>query len=137
MERVIEKLRSLNEPVPISQRLPTEEEVQEIERELGISFHPDYMKYLLHASDVVFGALEPATILNRSSHKFIGDVARRAWKIGVPRDLIPIAEDNGDYYCMNSTGEVLYRSHNGATDEKWANLETWIQEVWIDENQAL
>jgi len=48
--------------------------------------------------------------------------------------LVPIAEDNGDYYCMNEAGEVLFWSHNGSNDEKWPNLENWIREVWRNEN---
>ena len=54
--------------------------------------------------------------------------------MGVPKSLVPIAEDNGDYYCMNEAGEFLYWSHDGTTDEKWPSLENWIQEVWINEN---
>jgi len=134
MKRVIEKLRELNEPVPKPLRLPSEDEIQNIQIELSLKFHPDYIRYLLEASDVVLGALEPATIPIDSGHTFIGDVASNAWKMGVPNTLVPIAEDNGDYYCMNEAGEVLFWSHNGSTDEKWPNLETWILEIWINEN---
>ena len=42
-----------------------------------------------------------------------------------------MCEDNGDFYCINRTGEVVYWSHNGATDERWPNLATWISEAWI------
>jgi hypothetical protein len=134
MERVIEKLRNLNEPVPKPLRLPSREEIINIQIQLGLEFHPDYIQYLLEASDVVFGVLEPATIPVESGHTFIGNVVNSAWKMGVPKTLVPIAEDNGDFYCMNESGEVIFWSHNGATDEMWPNLETWIQEVWIDEN---
>ena len=134
MENVIAKLRVLNEPVPKPMRLPSQDEIRSIQTELGLEFHPDYVRYLLRASDVVFGTLEPATIPSDSGHTFIGEVASNAWKMGVPKTLVPIAEDNGDYYCMNEAGEVLFWSHNGATGEKWRNLESWIQEVWINEN---
>ena len=49
----------------------------------------------------------------------------------LPRDLLPICEDNGDYYCMNAVGEVVYWSHDGVSDEKWSDLATWIRKVWI------
>jgi hypothetical protein len=134
MERIIEKLRELNEPVPKPLRLPSQEEIHNVENEFGLEFHPDYVRYLLEASDVVFGTLEPATIPVDSGHTFIGNVVNSARKMGVPKTLVPIAEDNGDYYCMNESGEILYWSHNGVTDEKWPSLESWIQEVWVNGN---
>ena len=134
MEDVIAELRSLNEPVPKPMRLPSGKEIELVEKELGVEFHPDYKKYLAEASDVVYGVLEPATIPSDSGHTYIVPLAREAWKIGVPRNLIPIAEDNGDYYCMDQAGQILFWSHNGVTDEKWPTLASWIQEVWIGGN---
>ena len=134
MERVTAKLRDLNEPVPKPLKLPSQGEVRDIQTKLGLRFHPDYVRYLLEVSDVVVGALEPATIPVDSGHTFIGHVVSNAWEMGVPKTLVPIAEDNGDYYCMNEAGEVLFWSHNGITDEKWPSLETWIHDVWIDMN---
>ena len=135
MDQIIQELRELNEPVPIPLRLPAPQEVADTESELGVSFHPDYVKYLLEASDVVYGALEPATITDPESHTHLPEITKAAWEdMGVPKELIPICEDNGDYYCMNSTGEVVFWSHNGLTNEKWSNLATWIKEVWIEEN---
>jgi hypothetical protein len=106
MERVIEKLRNLNEPVPKPLRLPSREGILNIQIQLGLEFHTYYIQYLLEASDVVFGVLEPATISAESGHTFIGGVVNSAWKMGVPKTLVPIAEDNGDFYCMNELGEV-------------------------------
>ena len=62
-------------------------------------------------------------------------MCQEAWEIGVPEDLIPICQDNGDYYGMNKKGQVVFWSHDGATDEKWKDLATWIEEVWIGESQ--
>ena len=81
---------------------------------------------------MVFGTLEPATVPVHSGHTYIGKVATEAWRMGVPRELLPIAEDNGDYYCMNRDGEVLFWPHNGVTDEKWTSLGLWIESVWIN-----
>lgn len=134
MDDVIAQLRKLNEPVPKPMRLPAEAEIESVEKELGLLFHADYKKYLLEASDVVYGVLEPATIPTDSGHTYLVPLAKDAWKMGVPRELIPIAEDNGDYYCMDKAGHVLFWSHNGTTDEKWPNMASWIQEVWINGN---
>jgi len=134
MDDVIEQLRSLNEEVPIPLRLPTESEIESVENKLGFQFHPDYKKYLLEASDIVYGVLEPATISAESGHTYLVAMAKEAWKIGVPRDVLPIVEDNGDYYCLDRDGHILFWTYNGFTNEIWENLANWIQEVWIGGN---
>ena len=62
LDAAIEELRELNEDVPKPLRLPTTGEVDAAERRLGVTFHPDYRKYLLAASNVVYGTKEPCTV---------------------------------------------------------------------------
>ncbi len=131
---VIAELRRLNEPVPEPLSLPTLKDVEAAERRLKMKFPPDYRKYLLEASDVVYGSLEPAIVIPDAGYLHLTELAESAWsEMEVPRDLLPICEDNGDYYCLNQNGEVCFWSHNGSTDEKWPDLATWIEEVWIGE----
>ena len=132
---VIAQLRNLNEPVPIPRRLPTEAEVATAEQRLGVRFHPDYRYYLLHGSDVTYGTLEPAVVTPDAGYRDLVQVATDAWKLGVPRELLPLCEDNGDYYCIDSSGKIAYWDHNGTTDESWPDLAHWIQRVWIEENE--
>jgi hypothetical protein len=132
---VISELRELNETVPAPLRLPTADEVNAAEEQLAIKFPADYRRYLLEASDVVYGALEPAIVIPDAGHLNLIEMAETAWdEMEVPRSLLPFCEDNGDYYCLNESGEVEFWSHDGATDEKWKDLATWIKEVWIDES---
>ena len=134
---VLKELRALNEPVPKPSRLPSVAEIQAMEAKLGLKFHPDYVRFLLEASDVVFGTLELATITDAQSHTYLPLVAAEGWEIGVDRSWLPICEDNGDYYVLKSTGEVMYWSHDGLIrEESWPNLATWIREVWIGEAKA-
>ena len=134
MSEVIDELRRLNRPVPKPFRLPTEDEVKVAENRLGIRFPEDYRQYLLEASDVVYGTLEPAIVVPDSGYLNLVEVAESAWsEMDVPSNLLPICEDNGDYYCLNEKGEVRFWSHNGTTDEKWQDLATWIKEVWIED----
>jgi hypothetical protein len=133
LKETIRELRALNEPVPHPLQLPTAEQVAQIQVKLGIKFHPDFRKYLLEASDVVYGTLEPVTITGEGGQTELSRVAPRAWESGVPRRLVPVCEDNADYYCMDEQGQVVFWSHNGPTDETWPDLATWIQEVWIEE----
>jgi len=131
---VFAELRELNESVPKPLRLPTEAEVDAAESTLGLKFPEDYRRYLLESSDVVFGALEPAIVTPDAEYLSLTDMAETAWdEMDVPRNLLPFCEDNGDYYCLTETGEVEFWSHDGATDDKWKDLATWISEVWIGE----
>ena len=137
LEHAIKQLRILNEPVPKPQRLPSREEVAEVEKQLGITFHPDLQEYFLTASDVTYGCLEPVTILVDSGHTYMLDVVEDARTIGVPDELMPICDDNSDYYCMTTDGSIVFWSHDagGLTGETWKDLSTWIEEVWIGESQ--
>jgi hypothetical protein len=132
LDDALRELRSRNEPAPLPLRLPTVTEVDDAERRLGVSFPPDFRRYLLEASDVVCGTVEPVTITRPDSHTDLLKVADDAWQgYGVPRDLLPICEDNSDFYCINSANEVMFWSHNGLSSEKWPNLAHWIMDVWI------
>jgi hypothetical protein len=138
LNEVFRELRSRNETVPRPLRLPTLSEVDMAEQRLGTCFHSDYRRYLLEVSDVVYGTLEPCIITRPESRTDLLETARTAWDAwGVPRHLLPICEDNADFYCINSAGEIMYWSHNGVTSEKWPDLATWIKEVWLDENNAV
>jgi len=131
LDEALRALRENNEPVPKPLRLPTQDEVAVMAQALGVSFHPDYERYLLQASDVVFGTLEPATIVSSADHTYLPSVVQGARAMGVPEELLPICEDNGDYYCMPRDGCVVYWSHNGVTDESWPDLAAWICDVWL------
>jgi uncharacterized protein YbjT (DUF2867 family) len=137
LSEALRQLRAANEPVPAPARLPTAAEVDAAERALGVRFHPDYRRFLLEASDVVVGTLEPAPVLPGTEPLYLASIARGAWEVGLPRDLLPIVEDNGDYYCMAASGEdpaVVYWSHDGTTEDRWASLAEWITKVWIGES---
>jgi len=131
LDDAIRVLRQNNEDVPKPMRLPAQAEVVAMADSLGVTFHPDYERYLLEASDVVFGTIEPATIVASEDHTYLPSVVEGARAMGVPDELLPVCEDNGDYYCMERNGRVVYWSHNGLTDESWVDLAAWIREVWL------
>jgi hypothetical protein len=133
LSEVIVELRELNEPVPKPFRLPTEAEVSAAEKRLNVKFHEDYRRFLLEASDVVVGTLEPAMVAADCGYLNLVEIAEYAWdEMEVPLTLLPICEDNGDYYCLNKKGEVEFWTPDGTVNEKWDNLAVWIKEVWID-----
>ncbi len=130
---IIKKLRLLNEPVPNPLRLPTEAEVDTAEQALDHSFHADYRYFLLHASDVTYGTVAPGVVTPGAGHLDLVQMAQLAWELGVPDELLPFCENNGDYYCVNQEGGVVYWTHEGDAEEAWTDLTEWIEQVWIDE----
>lgn len=134
LEAAIEELRSLNESVPKPLALPDKADVDEMESDLGVTFPQDYRTYLVTASDVVLGTLEPATIVDPDAHTYLPAVVADARDVGLPDELLPFCEDNGNYYCFNADEEVELWSHDGEAEEKWADLADWITEVWIGEH---
>jgi hypothetical protein len=135
LEQAIAHLRELAEEVPEPAALPTEFDISQVEDQLGITLHPDHRKFLLQAGDVVFGAMEPATVKDPDAHTHLPTIAEEAWDLGVPRKLLPICEDNGDYYCIDlKSGKIRFWSNDGVTEDNWPNLATWIEDVWIGEN---
>lgn len=129
LDEAISRLRRLDEPAPRPLKLPAESEVRDAEQRAGVRLHNDLRRYLLEASDVAYGTVEPVTI--NGGHTSIDTVISNARSLGVPDTLVPICEDNSDFYCMTETGEVVFWSHDGTTDERWPDLASWIVEVWI------
>ena len=130
---MISTLRELNEAVPNPLRLPTDDEVREMEAQTGIAFHPDLRYYLLEASDVVFSTLEPITVSDPNAHTHFPRVLESARGYGIPTDLVPICEDNADFFCIDGSGRIIFWDHNGSTEVSWSSLAEWISEVWIGE----
>jgi hypothetical protein len=132
MEDVIEKLREENEPVPVPLELPDEDQLVEIEEELLISLPPEFREFLLTVSDVVYGKLEPVTVTDPQSHTYLPEVAATAWSEGLPRDLIPLCEDNDGYYCVSQEGEVMHWSDGEVDDDTWDSVWIWARDVWLE-----
>lgn len=84
----IAELRRLN-AFPLPHALPTEAEVRDAEARAGVIFHDDFRRYLLEASDVVYGTIEPVTIFH--GHMEFGTVLQDARDVGVPSEMVPSA----------------------------------------------
>lgn len=136
LDDVIEKLRSLDKPMPKPSRLPTESEVASAENKLGVEFPPDYHQFLLQASNVTCGTVEPCRVTPGAGRLDLVKMAREAWELGVSEDLLPFCESNGDYFCLQPDGQVVYWHHDGSSDEIWPDLAQWINEVWLEQEKA-
>lgn len=125
------ELRRAGIAVPKQPRLPTAAEVDEVASQIDVPLPTDLRRFLLEASDVVVGTLEPATATSPESHRYLPRVVESGRAYGVPSKLLPFCENNADFYCFDDRERIVYWSHNGAVDESWPNLATWIRKVWL------
>ena len=131
MEEIIDELRSRNEPVPVALELPEFADLVLVEEQLLISLDRDFRDFLLNVSDVVYGSLEPVTVMDSGSHTYLPELAAMAWDQGLPRNLIPLCEDGNKLYCVNEDGEVGLWENAALTEDSWENVWYWVQDVWL------
>lgn len=131
-EEIIDMLRDSNQPVPVPLELPDEDVLVEVEEQILLPIPRDMRTYLLEASDVIYGSLQPVTAADPYSHTYLPEVAAVAWSLGVPRYLVPLCEDNGSYYCVEPEGEVVLWRNGDLTDETWPSVWHWIHDVWLE-----
>jgi hypothetical protein len=133
MNDIIDELRALNEDRFNSVRLPTEDELVELEEEILISIPADLKEFLLEASDVVYGSLSPVTATEPHEQTHLPELTATAWSLGLPRELIPICEANGGYYFIEQDASIGFWSEDEEINEEhWDNLWDWIGDVWMD-----
>ena len=105
---------------------PTDEEIEAAQNRLGFTFPQEYIAFIKSGYDLGDIPLEALEIHRPGSHVDIYEATQNARKyFNLPVELLPIVEDNSDYYCLNQNNEVVFWSHDGIADEKWANLSTW------------
>jgi hypothetical protein len=132
MNDIIEELRELNQDRFNSMRLPTEDELVELEEEILISIPTDLKEFLLEASDVVYGSLSPVTATEPHAHTHLPELTATAWSLGLPRELIPICEANNGYYFIEQDGAIgFWSSEEEISEEQWDNLWDWVSNIWM------
>jgi hypothetical protein len=142
MEDVIDQLREQAEVISVTLELPEEEDLVLIEEELLLPIPFELREFLLKVSDVVFGSLEPVTVADPNSHTYLPEVASMAWSLGVSRELVPLCEAHGGYYCVSQEGDVNFVGLNERDefssdesddeDNEWASVWHWVKEVWLE-----
>ena len=134
IETAIRLLQENRESVPKPLRLPTPAEVDAAESDLGLTFHPDYRRFQLEASDCVFGVLEPALVLpDLMPYLDLRKTATDAWSLGAPKDALPFCHDNGNYYLLNADGKIGFWDHDdGSANFGAGTLADWIVEDWLE-----
>ncbi len=132
MEHVIEELRERAESVPVPLELPTEDELVDVEEQILIPIPFLLREFLMKASDVIYGSLEPVTASDPQMHTYLPEVAALAWSLGLPREYIPLCEDRGSYYCVDQQDEVLLWTEDGMSEERWESVWHWVHQIWLE-----
>ena len=117
-------------PVPLE--LPDEEQLVQIEEEILLPIPREIRTFLLEASDVIYGHLEPVTAADPYSHTYLPEVTANAWANGVDRHLLPICQVGHNYYCAEPDGELVYWQDGEITDESWPSIWHWARDVWLE-----
>lgn len=132
MEHVIEELRERAVEVPIPLELPTEDDLVDVEEQILIPIPFVMREFLMQASDVIYGSLEPVTASDPQMHTYLPEVAALAWSQGMPREYIPLCEDGGSYYCVDQQDEVFLWSEDGISEERWESAWHWVFQIWLE-----
>lgn len=131
MHDIIEQLQEMSETVPIPLALPTFDQLVMAEEEILMPLPGELKQYLLYASDVIYGSLEPVTASDPNSHTFLPEVTAYAWSIGMPREYVPICQQGDNFYCIDQEGQVLLWNQDGTESEHWESLWQWVEKVWM------
>lgn len=131
MHDIIEQLQERSETVPVPLELPTFEQLVEVEEQILIPLPRELKEYLLHASDVIYGAIEPVTAADPYSHTYLPEVTCYAWSIGLPRDLIAICQLGDDFYSIDQDGQVHFWQNGDFTDTYWESFWEWVEDIWL------
>lgn len=110
-------------------------EITQAEEKLGFKFSAEYIAFIKSGYDIGTSILQGLEIRSEFKHLDIYRVRADARQhYGLPEQLLPICEDNADYYCLNAKGEVVFWSHDGAVDEKWENVKIWIEAMIVEDS---
>lgn len=133
LEDVINELKTVSLGQCNNVPLPDDEIISQYEKDIGFIFPSDYKKVVKEVGNVFYGTIELLSL--SQDKKYYGELSEtlmEARELGIPESWIPICEDNGNYYCIDSQGIIRFWSPDGKSDDIWPNIAVWIKEIWIN-----
>ncbi|MDZ7923395.1 MAG: SMI1/KNR4 family protein [Marinagarivorans sp.] len=128
---VLEMLHEKHQKPIVALELPDDDLITEVEEMIYVQIRGDFRDFLLEASDLVIGTLEPVTVTEPGSHTYLPDVASDAWAEGLSRELLPFCKTPTGYYCLDLEDEVILWE-NGKILGGWNSIWSWAEEVWCN-----
>lgn len=132
MQEMIDELHEVAEQVPVPLELPEHDQVVDAQEQILMPLPFDFREFLMEASDVVYGTLEPVTVADSSSHTYLPEVTATAWSLGLPREMIALCESREGYYCVAQDGEIKLWRDDDYDSETWENIWYWVRDVWLE-----
>lgn len=115
--------------------LPDDTLITQYEKDIGFVFSEDYKTVLKQIGNIFYGTIDLLSVTrDKQYHGELSHVLDDAREQGLPKDWLPICEDNGSYYCLDMNGHVRYWTIDGYSDDEWPDLASWIKQVWIEGN---
>lgn len=135
MQDVLELLREHNQSVPVPLELPDEDDLLDVQEQILIHLPHELREFLLEASDVIYGHLEPVTASDPHSHTYLPEVAASAWDQGLPRHLVPLCLHGELCFAVAEDGEVLEWSfaQGDFSEHSWESVWHWIRDYWLED----
>lgn len=135
LNNVIEQLKKLSNGEVINIPLPDDNLLDDYEKEINFCFPKDYRKLLKEVDNIFYGTIELLLVTKEKKYPSeLSLVLNEAREQGLPKDWLPICEDNGSYYCLLPNGTVHYWIIDGYSNDSWKDLADWIEQVWINGN---
>lgn len=133
MQETLELLREHCESHSFPMELPTEDDLLDIHEQLLLHIPYQLREFLLNASDIVLGSLEPVTASDPQMHTYLPEVAAQAWEQGLPRHLMPLCVNGTDYYAVAPDDEVLTwcAIKQDFLDQSWESVWDWAHDYWL------
>lgn len=115
---------------------PTGKEIEQAQLRLNFEFTKEYVEFIKSGYDLGDSTLEALEICSPNSHVDIYSVNEFAKGYSdIPEEGLIICEDNGDYFYLMPSGLVRFWSHNGFTDEAWADVSAWVEAMKAEADQ--
>jgi len=133
VEDVLQELRQHAEDTPVPLELPTEDDVLTVEEAILLPIPREYRAFLLQATNLVLGTLEPCTAADPSAHTYLPEVTAELWNRGLDRHLIPICVSRNAIYTIDPEGVISERANIEAAEgeKQWESIWEWALEVWL------
>lgn len=125
-------LKAANQKVLVPLELPDDDDILEVEETIYVQIRGDYREFLLTASDLIIGSLEPATVNDPSSHTYLPEVASHAWDNGLPRELLPVCKTDNGYFCLDLEDQVVYWENGKQQPGEWPSIWSWAESEWAN-----
>ncbi len=132
MNEVVDALREQAQAVSVPLEKPQMEDIVDVEEQILIGLPTEFREFLIEVSDIIFGTIEPVTVMDPNSHTYLVEVCATAWDLGLPRHLVPICHSTDGHYCIDTDGEISLWQDGEFSEQIWDSIWDWAEEVWLN-----